>query len=124
MAYSDFSLRKVKEQFELTLVEGVCFLPEITPLMLSTPYLQDVLQESLPLAISMGSRCELPHTHLTVECGLLPSTTIASTVVDLTSMLFWSYIVGVKPYRSWVGWAAAEITLRFPQHVFQTRPTI
>jgi hypothetical protein len=26
---------------------------------------------------------ELPHTHLTVECGLLPSTTIASTVVDL-----------------------------------------
>jgi hypothetical protein len=55
MAYSDFSLRKVKEQFELTLVEGVCFLPEITPLMPSTPYLQDVLQESLPLAISMGS---------------------------------------------------------------------
>jgi hypothetical protein len=55
MAYSDFSLRKVKEQFELTLVEGVCFLPEITPLMPSTPYLQDILQESLPLAISMGS---------------------------------------------------------------------
>jgi hypothetical protein len=55
MAYSDFSLRTVKEQFELTLVEGVCFLPEITPLMPSTPYLQDVLQESLPLAISMGS---------------------------------------------------------------------
>jgi hypothetical protein len=55
MAYSDFSLRKVKEQFGLTLVEGVCFLPEITPLMPSTPYLQDVLQESLPLAISMGS---------------------------------------------------------------------
>jgi hypothetical protein len=55
MAYSDFSLRKVKEQFELTLVEGVCFLPDITPLMPSTPYLQDVLQESLPLAISMGS---------------------------------------------------------------------
>jgi hypothetical protein len=55
MAYSDFSLRKVKEQFGLTLVEGVCFLPEIEPLMPSNPYLQDVLQESLPLAIAMGS---------------------------------------------------------------------
>jgi predicted RNA binding protein YcfA (HicA-like mRNA interferase family) len=25
--------------------------------------------------------------------------------------------------KCFVGWAAAEITLRFPQHVFQTRPT-
>lgn len=55
MAYSDFTLKRVKEEFELVLVEGVRFLPEIQPVAPTTPYLQDVLQESVPLAIAMGS---------------------------------------------------------------------
>ena len=55
MAYSEFTLRRVKEQFGLTLIEGVCFFPEIQPVEPTTPYLVDILQESLPLAISMGS---------------------------------------------------------------------
>ena len=55
MAYSEFTLRRVKEQFGLTLIEGVCFFPEIQPAEPTTPYLVDILQESLPLAISMGS---------------------------------------------------------------------
>jgi hypothetical protein len=55
LAYSDFTLRRVKEEFELVLVEGVRFLPEIPSVELTTPYLRDVLQESVPLAIAMGS---------------------------------------------------------------------
>ena len=55
MSYDEFTLRRVKEQFGLTLIEGVCFFPEIQPVEPTTSYLADILQESLPLAISMGS---------------------------------------------------------------------
>jgi hypothetical protein len=55
MVYSDFSLKTVKEKFGLTLVEGGRFLPQIPPATLTSPYLTDVLYESLPLAIAMGS---------------------------------------------------------------------
>ncbi|WP_392534307.1 hypothetical protein [Nostoc sp. C117] len=54
MAYSDFSIRKAKENFNLTLVEGGSFFPKIEPLAPS-PYLVEFLQESIPLAIAMGS---------------------------------------------------------------------
>jgi hypothetical protein len=55
MAYSDFTLKSVKEKFGLTLVEGGRFLPAIPPAILTSLYLSDVLEESLPLAIAMGS---------------------------------------------------------------------
>jgi hypothetical protein len=55
MAYSDFTLKIVKEKFGLTLVEGGRFLPAIPPAILTSLYLSDVLEESLPLAIAMGS---------------------------------------------------------------------
>jgi hypothetical protein len=55
MAYSDFTLKIVKEKFGLTLVEGGRFLPAIPPAVLTSLYLSDVLEESLPLAIAMGS---------------------------------------------------------------------
>ncbi|NJN49565.1 MAG: hypothetical protein HC805_07100 [Alkalinema sp. RL_2_19] len=55
MAYSDFTLKRVKEEFGLTLIEDKPFLPAITPVSPTTPYLNDVLSESLPLAIAMGS---------------------------------------------------------------------
>ncbi|MBW4666071.1 MAG: hypothetical protein KME60_01165 [Cyanomargarita calcarea GSE-NOS-MK-12-04C] len=54
MAYSDFSIRKAKQSFNLTLVEGGSFFPPIEPVA-ANPYLVEFLQESLPLAIAMGS---------------------------------------------------------------------
>jgi hypothetical protein len=54
MAYSDFSIRKAKQSFNLTLVEGGSFFPPIESVA-ANPYLVEFLQESLPLAIAMGS---------------------------------------------------------------------
>ncbi|MDF5728020.1 MAG: hypothetical protein PUP92_08260 [Rhizonema sp. PD38] len=54
MGYSDFTIRKAKQSFNLTLVEGGSFFPTIEPVATS-PYLVEFLQESLPLAIAMGS---------------------------------------------------------------------
>lgn len=54
MSYRDFSLRKVKQDFNLTLVEGGRFLPPIEPISAS-PLLAEFLAESIQLAIAMGS---------------------------------------------------------------------
>lgn len=69
MAYSDFSLRKAKEELNLTLVEGSRFFPEIAPVTPS-PYLMEFLSETIPLAIATGSekaRSELIISPLLVE---------------------------------------------------------
>ncbi|MGV0025469.1 hypothetical protein [Phormidesmis priestleyi] len=69
MAYSDFTLRKAKEELNLTLVEGGRFLPQIEPIAPS-PYLLEFMQESLPLAIATGSekaRSELIISPILVE---------------------------------------------------------
>jgi len=54
MSYSDFTLRKAKADLGLTFVEGVPFLPTILPIAPST-FLAEFLDESIPLAIAMGS---------------------------------------------------------------------
>ncbi len=54
MAYSEFTLRKVKQTFGLTTVEGERFLPEIEAISPSIT-LSSFLSESLPLAIAMGN---------------------------------------------------------------------
>jgi len=54
MAYSEFTLRRAKEELKLILVEGGRFLPPIDPITPS-PYLAEFLAESLPLATAMGS---------------------------------------------------------------------
>ncbi|BAY83239.1 hypothetical protein NIES267_27260 [Calothrix parasitica NIES-267] len=54
MPYKDFDISKVKDKFELTLVEDECFLPEIEPVSPSS-YIAEYLKESIPLAIAMGS---------------------------------------------------------------------
>ncbi len=69
MAYSEFTIRKVRDDFGLTLVEGDRFLPTISPI---TPgnYLVEFLQESIPLAVGTGSekaRSELIISPLLVE---------------------------------------------------------
>ncbi|NMG09587.1 hypothetical protein [Brasilonema sp. UFV-L1] len=53
MAYSDFSLRKVSQDFKLTLTQGtfLCEYQLISP----SAYLAQFLEKSLPLAIALGT---------------------------------------------------------------------
>jgi hypothetical protein len=56
MSYRAFTLRKAKEELNLNFVEGVRFLPDFTRQVITpSPYLTEFLQESIPLAIAMGS---------------------------------------------------------------------
>lgn len=69
MSYSDFSLAKVKRDFNLTTVENGRFLPEIQPIEPSL-YLREALSEGLPIAIATGSekaRSELIISPILVE---------------------------------------------------------
>lgn len=54
MAYSEFSLKKVKQAFGVKVIEEERFLPAIEPIAPST-MLSSFLEESLPLAIAIGS---------------------------------------------------------------------
>jgi hypothetical protein len=54
MAYSDFTLRKVKQSFGLTSVEGGRFLPEIEPIAPSA-ILAGLLEDTVPWAIAVGT---------------------------------------------------------------------
>lgn len=67
--YSDFSLSKVKRDFNLTTVEVVRFLPQTQPIEPSL-YLKEALSEGLPLATATGSakaRSELIISPIVVE---------------------------------------------------------
>ena len=69
MPYSDFSLRKAKEDLNLNLVEVGRFLPPVDPIA-PTGYLAEFLQETIPLAIATGSekaRSELIVSPVLVE---------------------------------------------------------
>jgi hypothetical protein len=69
MSYSEFSLRKAKQDFGLSLVEGGRFLPPTEPIQPSS-YLTEALTEGLPLAIATGSgkaRSELIISPILVE---------------------------------------------------------
>ncbi|MEG3847292.1 hypothetical protein QT971_18030 [Microcoleus sp. herbarium19] len=54
MPYSQFTLSKAVEDFNLTIVEGARFLPEIGPVTPSL-LLQDTLKETIPWAIAVSS---------------------------------------------------------------------
>ncbi len=54
MPYSEFTLSRAVEDFQLTIVEGVRFLPENKTVTPST-LLQDTLKETLPWAIAVSS---------------------------------------------------------------------
>ncbi|MEG3861313.1 hypothetical protein [Microcoleus sp. herbarium12] len=54
MPYSKFTLSKAVEDFNLTIVEGARFLPEIAPVTPS-PLLRDTLKETIPWAIAVSS---------------------------------------------------------------------
>ncbi|MHC5936535.1 hypothetical protein [Nostoc sp.] len=69
MSYSDFSLSKVKRNFNLTTVENGRFLPETQSIEPSF-YLKEALSEGLPLATATGSekaRSELIISPILVE---------------------------------------------------------
>jgi hypothetical protein len=69
MSYGEFTLKKVRDDFGLTLVEGDRFLPTISPVVPGS-YLVEFLQESIPLAIGTGSekaRSELIISPLLLE---------------------------------------------------------
>ncbi len=54
MAYSDFTLRRVKQEFGLKTVEGGRFLPETEP-MIPSEMLENLLKENLSWAIAVGT---------------------------------------------------------------------
>ncbi|MBW4693404.1 MAG: hypothetical protein KME27_16760 [Lyngbya sp. HA4199-MV5] len=54
MPYSKFTLSKAVDDFQLTIVEGDRFLPEI-PAIEPTPLLKEILKETLPWAIAVSS---------------------------------------------------------------------
>jgi hypothetical protein len=69
MAYSSFTLRQVKQDFQIETIEGGRFLPIVPPIVPSG-YLQEALSEGLPLALATGSekaRSELIISPLLVE---------------------------------------------------------
>ncbi|MEO1430071.1 MAG: hypothetical protein AAFS12_14985 [Cyanobacteria bacterium J06632_19] len=69
MSYSNFSLSRVKREFNLTTVENQSFFPTIQPIEPSF-YLKEALTEGLPLAIATGSekaRSELIISPILVE---------------------------------------------------------
>ncbi|NET54972.1 MAG: hypothetical protein F6K47_01825 [Symploca sp. SIO2E6] len=54
MPYSKFTLSRAVDDFQLTLVEGERFLPDVPPIN-PTPLLKDTLKETLPWAIAVSS---------------------------------------------------------------------
>jgi hypothetical protein len=69
MAYSNFTLRKVKQEFGLTIQERESFLPIIQPVTPSD-YLTETLRRNLALAIAVGTekaRSELLISPILVE---------------------------------------------------------
>ena len=82
MPYSDFTLRKVKQTFGITTVEGERFLPEIKPIAASAT-LTDFLAESLPLAIATGS--EKARSELIISPVLLEVRKILQRKISLFS---------------------------------------
>lgn len=54
MPYSDFSLRKVKQDFNLTIVEQNTFLTKIQPQQPS-PFLAEFIKKYLPLALALNT---------------------------------------------------------------------
>ncbi|MBR8840324.1 MAG: hypothetical protein DSM106950_41630 [Stigonema ocellatum SAG 48.90 = DSM 106950] len=54
MAYSDFTVGKVKQAFGIQTIEGSTFFPMISPVA-PTSTLLEVLEENLPLAVALPS---------------------------------------------------------------------
>jgi hypothetical protein len=82
MSYSEFTLKKIKQTFNLTTVEGEKFLPEIN-LITPSNTLISFLEESLPLAIATGS--EKARSELIISPVLLEVRKILNRQISLFS---------------------------------------
>jgi hypothetical protein len=82
MAYSDFSISKVKQEFGLRTIEGERFLPQLEPIAAS-PMLQAFLAEGLPLVAATGS--EKVRSELLISPVLLEVRTLLNRQVSLFS---------------------------------------
>ena len=79
MSYSNFTLRKVKQEFGLTIQEKKSFLPEIMPIVPSD-YLTETLRRNLALALAVGTekaRSELLISPVLVEVRELSERTVS-----------------------------------------------
>jgi hypothetical protein len=54
MAYSDFTVRKVKQAFGITTIEGPSFFPELEPIVPSQTLIE-IFLETIPLAVASPS---------------------------------------------------------------------
>lgn len=54
MAYSEFTLKKVKSEFNLPIIENLSLFADVTPLKMSD-YLQQTLQRNVPLALAINT---------------------------------------------------------------------
>jgi hypothetical protein len=82
MPYSEFTLRKVKQTFGISTIEGEKFLPTIEPIIPSAT-LTAFLEESLPLAIATGS--EKARSELIISPVLLELRKIFKRKISLFS---------------------------------------
>jgi len=79
MAYSDFTLKKVKTDFNLKTVENVSLFSDIQPIEISE-YLATTLARNVPLALSINTekaRSELIIINILVEVKEMPSEDIS-----------------------------------------------
>ncbi len=86
MSYSDFTLKKVKQAFGITTVEDQRFLPKIEPIAPSIT-LSAFLEESLPLAIAIGS--EKARSELIISPVLLEVRKILQRKIRVLSLPLW-----------------------------------
>jgi hypothetical protein len=79
MAYSNFTLRKVKQEFGLTIQKQNSFLPE-TASVAPSDYLAETLRRNLAMAIAVGTekaRSELLISPVLVEVRKILNRTIS-----------------------------------------------
>ncbi len=82
MAYSDFTIKKVKQAFNLTIVEKPTFLPAIAPVVPS-PFLSQFLDKYLSLALAINT--EKARSELLICPILLEIKEILSPEISLFS---------------------------------------
>ncbi len=85
MAYSDFTLKKVKQDFRLILVEQPSFLPDIEPIAPSS-HLAQFLDKYLPLALAVNT--EKARSELLICPILLEVKEVVDETLNQTISLF------------------------------------
>lgn len=120
MAYSDFTLKKVKQDFSLTIVEQTSFLPDIK-LIAPSPYLAQFLDKYLPLALAVNT--EKVRSELLICPILLEVKEIVSQTLDQPVSLFSGTDFTVDPTVGLNGICDFLIS-RSPEQLFIEAPAL